>query len=182
MITLSSVKNERSCICAEHNRLPNEVVTMRYNSTTDRFTKEAAKVSNNVVRLGSIDYTFPAGASHHQVAFDTLGEYVKTWFKDGKGYIDYMDNLQAARVVKEVECTSLSCGISTVNTYKDHVTEVLVAYTLANGEVYILEQSGRFQTPKLYTKITGASPMIRVCGPTTSNRFLIRFFSKIKLV
>ena len=170
----TSTKNERSCICAAHNRVPNRLVTMYYNNVTDKYDVVDNTVVNGEVTIRGVKHVFPEGSGHYQIAYDTLGEYVRTWYKDGKGYIDYMDNLQATRVTKEIECTSISCGINTVNTYINHRTEVLVIYTLADGSVMELEQSGRFQTPNKVGTVKGSNPQIRVCGPTSSNRFLIR--------
>lgn len=181
MIVKSKIKDEKSCLCYEHGRLPDTLSTMWYNDAEDKFIKEVTKVVDNKVTINKHEYVFPEGSTHHQIAFDALGEYVRTWMLGNKGFIDYMDNLTNKRVVKEVECTSMSCGISSVYTYSDRISEVLVAYT-SGKKVFLLEQSNRFQEPKEYANLSTDKARIRVCGATSSNRFLIRFYHKIKEV
>lgn len=167
-------------------RLPTQYVDfLVVTSDSDYAERKLCEVIDGKVQGES--YTFPEGASNIHLAKDLNGNFISA-FTDTDQVIQYAyfnDLTQKREVVKVPEATSIFVTLSTP--YQNIETpEGLVLYTRMNGpntEVVVRNQLTRYSAESEQVVFTvSGSKQLRTGGLAENNRFLYRFFDKIKLV
>lgn len=183
----SQLKNEASAITSYDNRLPG-IIEYMYPSSEGLFDLRRAKYEGGEffyhMRGEDVVEKVPEKLESVRVALDQLQRRVVTWLKSGKGTIRFYNDLVQSDQELDFECTSISCSINKRLKTEEGLPELVVAYTVFDGtntELWLRYQTDRYANPEKYCTVNG-NKVIRTIGLTPTNRFLFRFYDKVKLV
>lgn len=189
-IKVSSLKNGESTANKWHSRIPKLMsishisssgnvreFTCYYDESVNNFTftsQEGESVTfPNVVNSTTAEYV--------TYASDNYGGFIASWIDAGIGYINFLNDLVGRRETISIGAVdSITCGLFGSNNTISQPSVLVCSYVKNNIVIY-RNATSRYSEPIEIAELQN-NVAIRVIGDSLDNRFLIRFFSKIKLV